>query len=44
MNDTGRDSAKKVIKKIGGAQKEIDIASSHGYATREILQYDPDEC
>ena len=26
MNDTIRVSAKKVIKKIGGAQKKIDIA------------------
>ena len=44
MNDTSRVSAKKVIQKIGGAQKKIDIASSQGYATREILLYDHDEC
>ena len=44
MNDTSRVSAKKVIQKIGGAQKKIDIASSQGYATRETLLYDHDEC
>ena len=40
INDTSRVSAKKAIKKIGGAQKKIDIASSQHYATREILWYD----
>ena len=34
MNDTGRVSARKAIKKIGGAQKKVDIASSQHYATR----------
>ena len=43
MNDTSRDSAKKQIRKIGGAQKEIDIGSSQGYAIREILWYDRDD-
>ena len=42
MNDTSRVAAEKAIKKIGAAQKKIDIASSQGYATREILRYD--EC
>ena len=40
INDISRVSAKKAIKKIGGAQKKIDIASSQHYATREILWYD----
>ena len=31
---------KKATKKIGEAQKKIDIARSRGYSTREILQYD----
>ena len=44
MNDTSRVAAKKAIRKISGAQKKIDIASSQGYATREILRYDHDEC
>ena len=44
MNDTSRVSTKKAIKKIGGAQEKINIASFQGYATREILQYDHDEC
>ena len=30
MNDTSRVAAKKAIKKIGGAQKKIDIASWQG--------------
>ena len=38
--DTSRISAKKATKKIGMAQKKIDIARSRGYSTREILQYD----
>ena len=38
--DTSRVSAKKATKKIGEAQKKIDIARSRGYSTREILQYD----
>ena len=38
--DTSRVSAKKATKKIGEAQKKIDIACSRGYSTREILQYD----
>ena len=38
--DTSRISAKKATKKIGEAQKKIDIARSRGYSTREILQYD----
>ena len=44
MNDISRVAAKKVIRKISGAQKKIDIAGSRGYATREILRYDHDEC
>ena len=38
--DTSRISVKKATKKIGEAQKKIDIARSRGYSTREILQYD----
>ena len=41
-NDTSRVSAKKATKKIGGAQKKIDIASSRGYITKGILRYDHD--
>ena len=33
-------SAKKATKKIGEAQKKIDIARSRGNSTREILHYD----
>ena len=44
MNDTSKVPIKKEIKKIGGVQKKIDIASFQGYATREILRYDHDEC
>ena len=44
MNDTSGVSAKKAIKKLGGAQKKTDMANSQGYATREILRYDHDEC
>ena len=38
--DTGSVPAKKATKKIGEAQKKIDIERSRGYSTREILQYD----
>ena len=43
-NDNSRVSGKKATKKIRGAQKKIDIASSRSYTTREILRYDHDEC
>ena len=43
-NDTSKVSAKKSTKKIGGTQKKIDIASSRGYTTRDILRYDHDKC
>ena len=36
--------AKKATKKIGGTQKKINITSSRGYTTREILRYDHDGC
>ena len=38
--DTSRVPVKKATKKIGEAQKKIDIARSRGYSTREMLQYD----
>ena len=44
MNDTSGVSAKKAIKKIGGAQKKTDMTNSQGYATREMLRYDHDKC
>ena len=31
---------KKAIKKISGTQMKIDVASSQGYTTRDILRYD----
>ena len=43
-NETSRVSAKKETKKIGGARGKIHIASSRGYATREILRYGHDKC
>ena len=33
-NDTSKVSAKKATKKIGGAQKQIEIGSSQGYFTK----------
>ena len=36
-NDTNRVSAKRATKKIGGAKKKIDIASSRGYTTRVMI-------
>ena len=42
--DNIRVSANEATKKIGGAQKKIDIGRARGYTTRKILRCDHDEC